>query len=161
MSLLVNLRHLVNEERSFQGELPVEALDLRITDELIHANHPLEYEFSVQKFEKNLLLHGRLLLVLDCECARCLKPFQYPLELENWAYHVPLEGEDSASIVNDCVDLTPYIREDILLQFPQHPLCDLEYGGLQTVKTRKTKSSDAGPKSEAPSAWSALDKLKF
>ncbi len=34
-------------------------------------------------------------------------------------------------IKNDCVDLTPWVREDILLGFPQHPLCRPDCGGLK------------------------------
>jgi uncharacterized metal-binding protein YceD (DUF177 family) len=90
-----------------------------------------------------------------------LKAFAHRLGLESWTCHIPLAGEDSAPVVSDCVDLTPYVREDILLEFPQHPLCDAECRGL--VKTdigdvKKRGSDEVGSKS---SAWAELDKLKW
>ena len=49
------------------------------------------------------------------------------------------EGEDRVAVDNDCVDLTPYLREDILLEFPQHPLCKPECRGLKKTSTGKAK----------------------
>jgi uncharacterized metal-binding protein YceD (DUF177 family) len=63
---------------------------------------------------------------------------------------------------NDCVDLTPYLREDILLEFPQHPLCETECRGLPAKETGKAKkATKPGDSSQEPSAWADLDKLKF
>jgi uncharacterized metal-binding protein YceD (DUF177 family) len=65
-------------------------------------------------------------------------------------------------INNDCVDLTPYVREDILLAFPQHPLCDPECGGLPDASAGKTSDVGGKGKTEAvSSAWAELNKLKF
>src|SRR6184192_4185872 len=67
------------------------------------------------------------------------------LEIKDWACHLPLQGEEAAPIVNDCVDLTPYVREDILLSFPQHPLCDRDCRGLPAAQQGKAKTgSGAG-----------------
>jgi uncharacterized protein len=103
---------------------------------------------EVQKLEDGLLVQGRLHLNLDCECVRCLKPFQYRLELDGWACHLPLQGEDCVAAVNDCVDLTPYVREDILLEFPRHPLCDPECRGLpkRLLASQETAAAPARPK---------------
>jgi uncharacterized metal-binding protein YceD (DUF177 family) len=104
-------------------------------------------------------------MLLDCECVRCLKRFQETLRIDDWACHLPLEGEEKALMVNDCVDLTPHIREDIFLAFPQHPLCDVNCSGLKTPK----KTADSGPVvggedgagAGERSPWSVLDKLKL
>jgi uncharacterized protein len=64
------------------------------------------------------------------------------------------------TISNDVVDLTPYIREDIVLAFPQHPLCKPDCQGLENP--RKGSAADAQHESElTSSAWSELNKLKF
>jgi uncharacterized protein len=100
--------------------------------------------------------------VLDCHCVRCLKPFKYPLKFEDWTALLPLEGEDRVPVVNDLVDLTPSIREDILLAFPQHPLCDPECRGLPKTSIggnkQTKKTGQVEPKSPA---WAELDKLKL
>src|SRR5215470_2450641 len=129
MSLLVNLRHLDAHNVHLQGELSLSELDIDPKDELIKVAHPLEYDLEVQKLDDGLLVQGRLSLGLRCQCARCLKAFDYELQLMPWTSHLALQGEDSVPVVNDCVDLTPRLREDILLEFPQHPLCDKDCGG--------------------------------
>lgn len=160
MSLLINLRHLKEKNLSLKGELSAEGMQIGEFDELVHFREPLRYELEVEKLASNLLITGTLSIVLDCECARCLKPFKLPIKMENWVCHVPLEGEEAAPIVNDCVDLTPYLREDTLLAFPQHPLCEPECGGL-TPSSQSLNSESGGSSKSTTSAWAELNKLKF
>jgi len=157
MTLSVNLRHLEEHEIHLQGELPVAELDLGVNDELVHAVKPLRYDLSAELLHDAVLVTGSLALPLDCECARCLKKFTTDLKLTGWALHLPLEGEDKAAIENDCVDLTPFVREDILLDFPQHPLCRPDCAGLTTKAARKTEAVEK----PASDAWAKLDKLKL
>ncbi|HET7623788.1 MAG TPA: YceD family protein [Verrucomicrobiae bacterium] len=162
MPLTVNIRHLENANVRLNGELPVEELDLDLRDEMIRAEKPLEYDIEVQKLDNSLLARGSLNLPLQCQCVRCLKSFTYDVELPGWARHLPLEGEDCVPVVNDLVDLTPHIREDILLEFPQHPLCEAGCRGLQNTDSGMSKQS-SNPEPVAPEAspWGELDKLKF
>jgi uncharacterized metal-binding protein YceD (DUF177 family) len=162
MPLLINLRLLENQPLVLRGELPVSELDLEGVDELIHTPKTLTYDLVAQSVGNDVLVQGRLQMGLECECARCLKSFVKPLDLSRWAVHLPLEGEDKVAIENDCVDLTPFLREDILLQFPQHPLCEPGCCGLSiTPPGSDKKSSGASQKVETSSAWAELNKLKF
>jgi uncharacterized protein len=162
MSLIVNLRHLETHSLELAGELPAAELELDLRDEIIRAEKPLRYELEVQHLENALLLQGRLRLILQCECVRCLKPFECPLELNPWTRHLPLEGEEKAEVTNDCVDLTPYVREDILLEIPQHPLCEAEGCGLPKTDQGKARRSGGARQTKAQaSAWAELDKLKL
>ena len=161
MAILVNLRHLGEKNVSLAGKLPVEELDLDIHDELIQSKTPLDYSIEVQQLEHNLLLQGRLHLVLSCQCSRCLKPFPYPLELSPYTLHVPLEGDEKAEVVSDCVDLTPFFREDILLEFPQHPLCNPDCRGLSGPLPDSQSTGSVSQVEDIPSAWAELNKLKF
>ena len=160
MPLLINLRHLEDDNLEVKGELAAEELDLNTGDEMVRAERPLEYDFEAQLLEDSLLLNGRLRLTLSCQCVRCLKPFDYELELPDWTAHLPLAGEEAVSVSGDFVDLTPQIREDILLEFPQHPLCEADCRGLPKTDSGKSNTSDS-TKTEEPSAWAELDKLKF
>jgi uncharacterized protein len=161
MSLVVNLRHLEAHNISLEGELSARELDIDTRDEMIRVVQPLRYEIEAQKLDKSLLLRGELRLTLDCQCVRCLKPFHHALALENWTCHVPLAGDDAAPVVSDCVDLTPHIREDILLELPRHPVCDPECRGLKPPNTGKGKKRGAGRTEKESSAWAELDKLKL
>src|SRR5271170_3930191 len=145
MPLTVNLRHLENRDLVLCGELPLAELDFDARDEMTRATQPLHYDLEVEMLDDNLLVQGLLRLTLECQCVRCLKDFKFELELDPWTLHLPLAGEEAVSFKNDCVDLTPLVREDILLRFPQHPLCKLDCSGLKKVsagQARKTAGKD-------------------
>ena len=162
MRPVVNLRSLEMHRVRLAGELPVAELDIETRDEVIRLVCPMGYDLEVQKVEKGLLIQGRLHLNLECQCVRCLKPFQHRLELDGWACHLPLQGEDRVAVVNDCVDLTPYVREDILLEFPRHPLCEPGCRGLPKTSIGKSTNARSTGKAEMDlSAWAELDKLKL
>ncbi len=162
MPLVVNLRHLEARDLRLEGSLPVEELEIDPHDEVIQLCHPLEYELEVQKLEDGLLLQGCMRLVLECQCVRCLKPFQYHLELEQWTCHLPLQGEDRVAVTSDCVDLTPQVREDILLEFPRHPLCNPECRGLPGMSVGEAGSPNGTGQTKLGSpAWAELNKLKL
>jgi uncharacterized protein len=162
MSVQINLNQLERGAVHLKGELTPSELDLEGVDELIRMEGVVNYELTAEKLEKSILVHGHIGLKLRCECARCLKPFLHPVELKDWTCHMALEGEEQAPVSNDCVDLTPYLREDILLEFPQHPLCQPECGGLPGKSTGKIeKNGGHGQTSEVLSDWAELNKLKL
>jgi uncharacterized protein len=154
-----SLRQLEEHEIRLEGELPVAELAFDVQDELIRAEKPLRYDLTVESMHDAILVQGSLRLTLDCECSRCLKSFKHDVVLDDWALHLPLEGEDKVSIENDSIDLTPYVREDMLIEFPQHPLCKPECAGLK--KKSGVRKSDGLKNVEKPSAWTELDKLKL
>ncbi len=160
MPLLINLRHLEKRDLALNGELPVAELDIETRDEMVQVGKPLRHRLEVQRLDDALLVRGKLVLPLACQCVRCLKPFEFRLELADWTCHIPLVGEEKAPIVSDCVDLTPFLREDILLELPQHPLCKPDCGGLKKPTAGKLKKSGASDV-KTSSAWAELDKLKF
>src|SRR5580698_9983281 len=137
MSLSVNLRHLETRNLNLRGELSLAELDLDVRDELIRVTQPAAYDIEIEKLDDALLVQGELHVTLECECVRCLKKFKHALDLKDWTLHLPLEGDDAVSLDNDCVDLTPFVREDILLEFPQHPLCK---PGCSRLETKSGKS---------------------
>lgn len=161
MPLVVNLRHLANHNVRLQGELPAGDLDLETHDEMIRVSGPVAHDLEAQLLDDNLLVRGSLRVVLDCQCVRCLKPFAYDLNLAEWTCLLPLKGEERVAVSSDCVDLTPHMREDILLAFPQHPVCDSKCRGLAGTEMGKKKTSAQGRTGSGSSAWSELDKLKL
>jgi uncharacterized protein len=154
--LSVNLRHLETCDLRLTGELSARELDFDLHDEMIRAEKPLQYELQIEKLHQAILVQGRLEIALNCQCVRCLKSFEKKLMLEEWALHLPLEGEEKVPVDNDCVDLTPFVREDILLEFPRHPLCKPDCGGLE-----KTGQKNRGRNKLDSTAWTELNKLKL
>jgi uncharacterized protein len=156
--LSINLRHLELKDIFLKGELSAAVVDWELQDDMMRVATALEYEFKAEKLHDSVLVTGWMRLALDCECVRCLKPFRHVMALEGWACHLPLEGEDKVSIHNDAIDLTPYVREDMLLEFPQHPVCKPDCAGL---KKKSKVLKVGGPEKLKPSPWSELDKLKL
>lgn len=155
MPLLINLRNLEKKDLDIQGELTAAELELENLDEMARLAGPVRYDLEVQKVELTVLVQGELQATVDCQCVRCLKAFQLPMEID-WAAHLVLEGDDKVEVINDSVDLTPHIREDILLGFPRHPVCGADCPGLPGGGMAGT-----GPGGQAPGEWSELDKLKL
>ena len=162
MPLLINLRQLENGPVRIQGNLTAEQLDLLTLDELIRVLGPVGHDLEAQKMEESVLVQGRIALELECDCARCLQRFILPLQLDPWTCHLMLEGEEPVAVVGDCVDLTPQIREDILLELPQRPLCQPGCRGLPKKAAGKSKLiASSGTDRDLTSDWAELNKLKF
>jgi uncharacterized protein len=158
MALTFNIRHLENQDLELEGTLEPSELELEDFDELIQTPEPLHYKLHLEQIGENVLVQGSLNLTLQCACSRCLAEYRQSLSLDPWICNLPLAGEERVSIENDLVDLTPFIREDILLAFPRHPLCKIECGGLPYASAEKSDPTESG---ESSSAWAELNKLKF
>ena len=146
---------------ALRGELPLTDLEFDARDAMIRAAQPLHYDLEIELLDDAVLVQGLLRLKLDCQCVRCLKNFEFELELDPWTLHLPfepLEGEEAVAIKNDCVDLTPFVREDILLNFPQHPLCKPDCAGL---KPKSQACPTGAAENPASAVWAELDKLKL
>ena len=160
MSLLINIRHLEKHALALAGEAPVEDLDLQSNDELIRFSPPVRYKLEVQKLDRGILVQGALHVEVECDCVRCLQTFTKPVALNNWVVHLPLVGPEAVSVESDCVDLTPFLREDILLALPQHPLCSTDCQGLLREYDRRTGlPTGQGLSEPQASPWGDLDKL--
>jgi uncharacterized metal-binding protein YceD (DUF177 family) len=159
MSIICNIKQLESQSLSFKGLITAKELDLENIDICVHLNTPVEHNFIAKKASNTIRLLGRLRFELDCECVHCLKPFKIVMDWADWECIVPLQGEMLSPIINDCVDLTPYVREDILLAFPQHPLCE---PGCNKLPFEEGKDPRADLEKKAlDSVWDQLDKLNL
>ncbi|MBU6401356.1 MAG: DUF177 domain-containing protein [Verrucomicrobia bacterium] len=160
--LRVNLRQLEREAIELRGELSAADLELEAVDELIRVNQPVRYALEVQLAGRGVLARGRVWLTLECECCRCLRPFATELDLRDWSLHLALDGPDRVPVRDDGVDLTPFVREDILLAFPQNPVCDPGCAGLPNPSASGVPCSDTTrPGAGTVSAWAVLNKLRL
>jgi uncharacterized protein len=162
MKLTVSLRQLEQKEIHLKGSIPVEDMQVDVSDDAIHLNQPMSYDLEVSRLQEGILVQGRVCVPLDCECVRCLKRFSRDLVVSGTICHLFLEGEDAIQTDGDAVDLTPHIRETILLEFPPHPVCEKECRGMTTTPGLQANPSSAkGPADVGSRTWAELDKLKF
>ena len=160
MVLPINIQHLDAGPVHLVDELRPEDLDLQSRDELIRFGRAVSYDLEVQKVDEGILIQGAVSVQVECDCARCLRAFTRSVDLPEWAAHLALAGDEAVPVINDCVDLTPYLREDILLALPQHPLCSKDCSGLLGDYGREAQSRPGkGVDEDQASPWGELDKL--
>ena len=142
MAIKINLEQLEEEDSQLAGQLSAAELDLQLGgDILVHSAGALDYQLDATSAGDTLLVRGVLTIDFACDCARCLEPFTYTLELPDWTCVLPLNGSDAVESKGEHLDLTPWVREDILLGLPQHPQCGSECQGLVS----QTKAEETGP----------------
>jgi uncharacterized metal-binding protein YceD (DUF177 family) len=110
----------------------------------------LHYNVDVGIAGGALWARGSLAQPVELRCVSCLEQFVYEIQVPTFAVHTELHGPET-------VDLTPFIREDLLLNLPAHPRCDRDGNRVCKAKQPKTVEQDTQRKSD----WSALDKLKL
>ena len=74
----------------------------------------------------------------------------YQIRVPAFAVHTELHGPET-------VNLTPFMREDLLLNLPAHPHCDRDADRVCKAKHVANEEQDVKRKSD----WSELDKLKL
>ena len=159
MPLLLNLDKIESGSLNLIGEISLLDLEMETLDELIKPDGPLVYNINVKQNNESLILKGSLKMLLKCECSRCLKIFELQINQKSWNCKISLKGEDSLEINHGTVDLTPYLREDTFLAFPQHPLCESRCEGINQVSNDDENVPLSEPSNK--NIWVELDKLNL
>jgi uncharacterized metal-binding protein YceD (DUF177 family) len=149
----IHLRQIHPEGVHLEGEEDCTIPDLATED--VRCTGPLRYALDLGISEGALWAAGSLAQPVELRCVRCLEPFPFQIEAKAFSLHLDLTGPE-------LIDLTPHLREDILLNLPPHPHCDREGGRVCPALTR-LESDVRTPDSEGKRSpdWSALDKLKL
>jgi uncharacterized protein len=122
------LKEGVGYSRDFRFDEPV----VQVADDL--TVHDLSGTVTLTRTPQGLYAQGRLTGTVDHECARCLEGYDQTVSARlAELYHYPPESAppDSLTISDDVhLDLTPVVREDLLLSIPMHALCRPDCKGL-------------------------------
>jgi len=114
---------------------------------------PLRYSLDAGISEGALWANGELTQPVELQCVRCLERFAFEIKVNDLAVHIELTGPEE-------IDLTPFMREDLLLNLPAYPHCDREGGRICPAPVSR-HPGDADDESKRPADWSALDQLKL
>ena len=144
----IHLKQIPAEGLHVEGEEDCPLTELEAEE--IGCAGPLQYSIDVGVAEGALWANGSLSQRVELRCVSCLEKFVYQIRVLGFAVHSDLQGPE-------VVDLTPFIREDLLLNLPAHPRCDRDGG--RVCKGKISQMSPMTTKHE--SDWSALDKLKL
>ena len=162
MKLMINLRHLEKGPQFLKGSLSLGEIDLDLHDDMVKPGAPIAYEFQATKQPQGIHIKGLMETVVECTCVRCLKCFESVVQVDPWETLILLDGEEKVEIEGDCADLTPFLREDMLLNFPHHPVCEAGCEILKRPVSDKPESEESSVKPvDQSNVWSALDKLNL
>src|SRR5258708_15036567 len=144
----VHLKQIPAEGLHLEGEenCPIHELE----SEGIRCAGPVRYDIDLGVSSGALWANGSLSQPVELRCVSCLEKFVHENEVPAFVVHTELRGPET-------VDLTPFIREDLLLNLPAHPHCDRDGGRI--CKAKYIEMAERGVKGE--SNWSELDKLKL
>ena len=148
----IHLRQIPAGGSQLEGEedCPLDQLD----SEEARCAGPLRYQLELGISEGALWANGTLTQPVELRCVRCLESFPFEIEVKEFAVHTELAGPE-------VVDLTPFMREDLLLNLPPYPHCDREGGRICPAPEVLKKEDEPAVLEARPPDWSALDKLKL
>jgi len=118
-----------------EGEEERDILDLN--DPAVKPLGTVRYNLDVGLSDGGLFATGSLEADVQMECVTCLEPFEYRVEVPDFAMQIDLPS-------TELVDLTEEVREDILLALPPYPHCDWNgkkaCAGLRKIRTKNAKN---------------------
>ena len=149
----VHLKQIPPEGLHLEGEEDCLISDLE--SEGVRCTGMMRYNLDVGVAEGALWANGTLLQPVELTCVGCLEKFVHEIKVPAFAIHTELHGPET-------VDLSPFMREDILLNLPAHPRCNRESG--RVCKAAKADEPGAVQQERAAKRehdWGELNKLKL
>jgi uncharacterized metal-binding protein YceD (DUF177 family) len=146
----VHLKQIPAEGIHLEGNEERDILELE--DDQIRPAGTVQYSLDIGLSGSSLFATGKIGADFDLVCVSCLKRFVYPVRIPNFAAQIELTGPE-------LVDLTPWLREDILLALPAHARCDWDRKTVCIGPRFNYRSADKG--FGGSNAWDILDDLKL
>lgn len=154
--LIVDIARLSEDGESFAGETAAGLLELGDAP-LCRPMGGIVFDVHVEKIGNELLARGQVSHRFECTCTRCAEVFA--LEIAEPEFFADYPVAESA----EYVDLTPEMREAIILALPGYPVCREACKGLcarcganlnrKACACQSAAESGGGP-------WAGLDLLK-
>jgi uncharacterized protein len=150
------------------GELALNDAELRLIG-------PAEIRGRYRKSGEEVELQGHLSATVEANCARCLKPVEFPFAAElserfvvavSWRseeQHELREEDLNLAVFNgEVIELDDLVREEILLAVPAQVLCREDCKGLCPIcgADRNLSACDCEAR-QIDSRWGALKDLQF
>lgn len=152
--MIIDIPKLREEGEWFEGDEPASILELE-GDSILRLEGSIHYRFFVQPVSGKLVVKGTLTLPLSVACGRCAEFYSTTLADSSFLRAYEISGGV------ETVDVTPDIREDVLLQLPSFPVCSPDCKGLcpQCGQNRNKGTCDCRP--PEGNLWGALDGLSL
>lgn len=129
------------------NEIPSAGLEIKITVEVrfesVKAVSPCEAIIKVIKKGNDVFLNGMVECNVELQCSRCLNPFRLtiisPLDIvfrpaneiaQEGCYELQRDELDIGFYRDNIIDIDDIVIEQMALNMPMKPLCDIECKGI-------------------------------
>lgn len=137
----------------FEGEVPVATLG--VEDEKVRLEQPIRYRMWAQPVSGRLVVKGEWSIELGLECGRCADFFSTTLGDSSFLRDYEISGGVES------VDVTPDIREDVLLALPAYPVCRETCRGLCPTCGKNLNVDSCSCPPQGGVHWGGLDGIKL
>lgn len=168
MRLRVNtaeLRRVVGTDKDLTGD--VEPADiglagLALADERLAPGEPIHVDLHLESVNDGVLVTGTVSAPWHGDCRRCLESTgDTAVAHVDERYQYEVTDPDAFPLEHDQLDLEPLVREAVLLELPEAPLCRPDCRGLCPICGTDLNAGRCDCETPAGDArWSALDELK-
>jgi len=90
-------------------------------------NQKISISFLVKKFKDLILVQGKISGQIEIDCCRCLESFNFPLNL-SFTRDYPADLDE--------VDVEEEVREVIILNVPDKPLCSADCSACALIAAK-------------------------
>ncbi len=150
----IDVARLAVNGENFAGKVDGTHLDLELP--MLESAGVVTYQLHAIKVGLRLLVRGKVNANVSAVCARC--GVLFPLVVEDKEFEREYETLEDQIFV----DLTPDVRETILLAFPAFPLCGEECKGVCPSCGRNLNKQECICRGPAPDVrWGPLDDLRI
>jgi DUF177 domain-containing protein len=129
----------------------------------IPADAPLEADLLLESVVEGILVTGRLRGRMQLRCARCLKEFEAPLQVEVSEMFVSApdpEGDDYPLSPDGLLEPEQLVRDTVGLELPFSPLHSPDCKGLCPVCGGDRNLDECpGDHPQVDARWNALDQV--
>ena len=140
--LVIEVTRLDRDGEELSGVLDDAVLEL--TGDLVRPFGGIRYELGAMLFGSELLVRGKLAQDFDAVCSRCGKDFDFTVKVDDFTISVPVDDKTLE------VDITEDVRESVLLELPNYPVCSEDCPGIAQAN-----------EPAADARWNALADLKL
>jgi len=135
---------------------------LDVDDARIVPGSEVEIDLTCESLGDGIVVRGFVGASFHGECRRCLKPIVGRIDADvNELYQVTVTDPDAFPIEGDQIDLVPMVRETILLELPDGPLCTVDCAGLCATCGKDLNDGECScPREVVDPRWSVLDALR-
>lgn len=126
----------------------------------------IQLDLRLESVVEGVLVSGSVRTQASAECVRCLDPVTFDVDLpvqELFAYPdaAAAAAEEIEQLEDDLIDLTPAVRDAIVLALPLQPLCRDDCPGLCSVCGARLADDPEHQHDEVDPRWAGLNDLNL